>query len=417
MKSTMPRALPGATGMGTPRRAFLKFLAGSPLWAAGPALAHDEKFAEYLASSFGWESVRTAADAVNVFDLRDVARNTMPPAHYGQVATGGGSERTLRRNREAFDFYGVHARRMIGVGEVDTGVELFGTRMPGPIMLSPAGSHNMVNQAAGGERATARGAASRGATMMLSTFTTTGIEEVAEAYGGPVWYQLYPNTQWRLTESLVRRAERAGSPVIVCTVDGVGGMRSVTNHRARLLDQRNCQTCHEPDQTPFRKSMFNGLDVSDAGQLGARIDMDFIHRLRDTTDRRLVIKGIMAAEDAVRAIEAGADGIVVSNHGGRGGDAGVSSIEVLEEIVEAVGGRVPVLIDSGFRRGTDVFKALALGATAVCIGRPYLWGLGAFGEEGVAAALNLMTAEFEQCMRHAGTVTTAEITGATIRRL
>lgn len=399
------------------RRAFLRFLLGTPLLACsgGSAQAFDEVFAAQLEKSLGL--IESAGDALNVFDLREVARNRLPPAHYGQIATGSGSERTLRRNREAFDIYGIHARRMIGVESVDTSVELFDERMPTPIMLAPAGSHRMVNPEAEGELATARAAASRGATMMLSTFTTTGIEEVADAYGAPVWYQLYPNSEWRITRSLIRRAENAGSPAIVCTVDGVGGMRRETMARARVMDERNCRDCHAPDQTPFRKPMFDGLDTVGVGQMGAAIDLDYIRRLRDETDRKLIIKGVLAAEDAVRAADLGVDAIVVSNHGGRGVDSGVSTIEVLAEVVDAVDGRLPVLIDSGFRRGTDVFKALALGATAVCIGRPYLWGLGAFGEAGVAVALDLMNTEFQQTMRHAGTVTTSEIGRMSIRRL
>jgi 4-hydroxymandelate oxidase len=171
-------------------------------------------------------------------------------------------------------------------------------------------------------------------------------------------------------------------------------------------------------RNPFvGKPMFAGLDMRGVTMMGPAIDWDFIHRLRDETDRKLLIKGILAAEDAALAVAAGADGIIVSNHGGRVFDTGVSTFEVLPEIVKAVAGRVPVLIDSGFRRGQDVFKALALGATAVCIGRPYLWGLAAFGAPGVAAALNLIGAEFQQTMRHAGALRTADINISRVRSL
>ena len=163
--------------------------------------------------------------------------------------------------------------------------------------------------------------------------------------------------------------------------------------------------------------MFTGIDMKGVGQLGAGIDLAFIKRLRQATDRKLLIKGILAAEDAAIAADVGADGIIVSNHGGRAFDTGVSTIELLPEIVAAVGGRIPVLIDSGFRRGTDVFKALALGAKAVCIGRPYMWGLAAFGSQGVATALKLVSSEFEGTMKAAGTLNTAQIDAKRIRRL
>lgn len=364
--------------------------------------------------------IASVDEALNVFDLQAAARRKLPPAHYGQIATGAGSGRILNRNRQAFDFFGIEARRMVGVARIDPSVVLFGSRSPHPILLAPAGSHKMADPE--GEVATARGAADRHATMILSTFTSTPIEDVARARGEPVWYQLYPSTEWRVTRALVKRAEAAGSPAIVCTVDGVGGSRREIFERWRRADQRDCSACHTEtaagERDPFRTApMFAGLDTRGVGQLGPAIDWNFFRKLRDETDRKLLIKGILTATDAELAVGAGADGIVVSNHGGRQFDSGVSTIEVLSEIVERVDGRIPVLVDSGFRRGTDVFKAMAMGASGVCIGRPYLWGLAAFGAPGVATALRLMQTEFEAAMRHAGTVTVADIDTNTIRRL
>lgn len=407
------------------RRAFLRFVAASPLFASiamseALGLQRDDAIPGGVDMPDAERLIESVDEALSVFDLQAVARHKLPPAHYGQIATGAGSGQILDRNRQAFDFYGIEARRMVGVTKVDPSVALFGARSSHPILLAPAGSHKMADPE--GEVATARGAAERDATMILSTFTSTGIEAVARARGQPVWYQLYPSSEWRITRALVKRAEAAGSPVIVCTVDGVGGAGREIFERWRRTDQRNCAVCHTEtaagDRDPFRTApMFAGLDTKGVGQLGPAIDWDFIRRLRDETDRKLLIKGILTAADAALAVEAGADGIVVSNHGGRQFDSGISTIEILSEIVDRVNGRIPVLVDSGFRRGTDVFKAMALGASAVCIGRAYLWGLAAFGAPGVATALKLMQTEFDAAMRHAGTLTIASIDRKTIRRL
>jgi len=408
------------------RRAFVRFLASSPLWAGATsgalawAAEQDAGIEGNLDVPDSQRLIESVDEALNVFDLQAVARHKLPPAHYGQIATGAGSGRIINRNRQGFEFFGIEARRVVGVTQIDPSVELFGSRSPHPILLAPAGSHKMADPR--GEVATARGAAAQDATMILSTFSSTGIEEVARARGRPVWYQLYPSTEWRVTRGLVKRAEDAGSPVIVCTVDGVGGASREIFERWRRTDTRDCTVCHTEtaagERDPFRTApMFAGLDTAGVGQLGPAIDWEFIGRLRDQTDRKLLIKGILTAPDAELAVQAGVDGIVVSNHGGRQFDSGISTIEVLGDVVDAVAGRVPVLVDSGFRRGTDVFKALALGATAVCIGRPYLWGLASFGEAGVATALKLMQTEFEAAMRHGGTVTTAQIDRTRIRRL
>jgi isopentenyl diphosphate isomerase/L-lactate dehydrogenase-like FMN-dependent dehydrogenase len=414
---------------GAARRAFLRFIATSPLWATA---ASSGALGKTLLKSSGTSVeggvdfpdqqrvIESVDEALNVFDLQAVARQKLPPAHYGQIASAAGSGRIMDRNREGFEFYGIEARRMVGVERIDPSVTLFGARSSHPILLSPAGSHKIANPE--GEVATARGAAERDAPMILSTFTSTAIEDVARARGKPVWYQLYPNTDWNVTRGLVKRAEAAGSPAIVCTVDGLGGAAREVFERWRRLDTRDCTTCHTEtasgERDPFKTApMFAGLNTAGTGQLGPAINWEFIARLRDATDRKLLIKGILNAEDADRAIQAGADGIFVSNHGGRQFDSGISTIEVLAEIAAAVKGRVPVIIDSGFRRGTDVFKALGLGATAVGIGRPYFWGLAAFGAPGVAMALRLMQTEFEVAMRHAGALSTAQITPKMIRRL
>jgi 4-hydroxymandelate oxidase len=410
------------------RRQFCRFLAASPLLALSGASAWDRALADQIGSEeLGPFSVpdgpliEAAADAVSVFDLEAVARHKLPPAHYGNIASGAGSGKTLVRNREAFSLFGIQSRRMIDVSRIETSLELLGTHLAYPIMLSPCGGQHVADPE--GELATARGAAAQNANMIMSTFSNTAIEAVVAARGAPIWYQLYPSSEWGVTQALVKRAEKAGCPVIVVTVDGLGARREVLE-RYRRADTRVCAGCHGskvptgPNYDPFEKApMFDGLDMKGVGLLGAALDWTFMRKLRQLTDRKLVIKGILAAEDAVLAADAGYNGIIVSNHGGRAFDTGVSTIELLPEIAAAVGGRIPIIIDSGFRRGPDVFKALALGAKAVCIGRPYLWGLASFGQAGVATALRLISAEFQVAMRIAGALSIADIGATRIRRL
>jgi isopentenyl diphosphate isomerase/L-lactate dehydrogenase-like FMN-dependent dehydrogenase len=210
-----------------------------------------------------------------------------------------------------------------------------------------------------------------------------------------------------VTEALVGRAEAAGCPALVLTVDlPVISNRETASELARL-DERDCDACHERDASTYfrvdRKPMFDGLDTSGLRDLDApALTWDFIDRLRSITRMRILLKGIVASEDAKLAVERGVDGIIVSNHGGRAEESARGTIESLPEVVEAVSGRIPVLIDSGFRRGTDIFKALALGADAVAIGRPYLWGLAAFGQAGVEAVLDILRKELALAMRLAG---------------
>jgi 4-hydroxymandelate oxidase len=419
----------GRTELHSARRRFCRFLAASPLLAAiGTLSSRDYASAGQIGSEElgpftvpDGPLIGSAEDAINVFDLEAVARQKLPPAHYGNIASGAGSGATLVRNRAAFGLFGIQSRRMIDVSKLDTSLELLGTRLAYPLMLSPCGNQRVAHPEA--ELATARAAAAQNANIILSTFSSTAIEDVVAARGAPIWYQLYPHSDWGVTQALVKRAERAGCPVIACTVDGYGIRREVLE-RYRRVDTRVCSSCHgtnvplTPSYDPYPQApMFNGLDMKGVGLLGPALDWTFMRKLRQFTDRKLVVKGILSAEDAVLAADAGFDGIILSNHGGRAFDTGISTIELLPEIVAAVAGRIPVIIDSGFRRGTDVFKALALGARAVCIGRPYLWGLAAFGQPGVTAALRLIHAEFLGAMRIAGAVRISEINATRVRTL
>jgi len=256
--------------------------------------------------------------------------------------------------------------------------------------------------------------------MMLSTGTSTAVEAVGAAVGAPLWQQLYPTDDWTVAAGIVRRAEQAGCTAIVLTVDAAARPRNnETLKRAMLADNRHCDACHAGGlHDMWRKGpMFTGLDVSRVTTLAPpALTVQFLDRLRALVKGRLLVKGIVTGEDAAISVEHGADGVVVSNHGGRNEETLHASIDCLQEVVAAVRGRVPVFVDGGVRRGTDIFKALALGATAVGIGRPQAWGLAAFGQPGVEAVIDIYNRELASIMRQAGTPTLASITGAAVVR-
>ena len=387
------------------RRRFLRYLLASPLLAGSGAL-------EALAQG-GDEAISRPDQALNVMDFEAVARKNLPPAHFGYMATGVDDDATLRANREGFSRYSMRVRRLVDVREVDMSVSLLGTPWDSPIVLAPVSSQRAFHPE--GEIGSAKAARSRNHLQILSTVASTGVEEVSAARGTPVWYQLYATDQWRVAQGLVRRAEAAGCPALVVTVDLQGGSNRESLERARRHDSRDCTMCHEGDPLQIltrvpRKPMFAGLDVSGVTRL-APLDMtwEYLQRLREVWPRKLLVKGIVTREDAELSVRNGVDGVIVSNHGGRGEESGRSTIESLSEVVEGARGKIPVLVDGGFRRGTDIFKALALGATAVGIGRPYVWGLAAFGQPGVEAVLDILRRELLLAMRQAGTRRISEI--------
>lgn len=396
------------------RRAFVRFLAASPLLSvvglegcARPDPEPDDS-ADPTEGIGAVDAAASLDDVLDVFDLRDAAERTLPPAHYGYLATGVDGDGTLRANRQGFERFALRARRLVDVSRVDMSVDLLGERWESPIVLAPVGSQKAFHPE--GELAAARASSALGHHQILSTVTTTSVEDVNAVRRRPVWYQLYPTSSWSVTEALLRRAEMAGCRAVVLTVDLPVLSNRLTQDRYARKDDRDCRSCHVPapgDEDPenfptgwlLRKPMFDGIDMRKVNFDTPSLTWDFVRRLRDATDMRVVVKGIVRDDDARRCVEYGADAIVVSNHGGRAEGSGRSTIESLPEVLDAVGGRVPVLVDSGFRRGTDVLKAVALGATAVCVGRPYVWGLAAFGEEGVARALEILRAELRIAMQ------------------
>lgn len=394
------------------RRRFLTFLASSPLFAlsasgAWSALVESAQAAESDGPTRA--PIASANDALNVFDFELVARQKLPPAHYGYLATGVDDDATLLANRTGFSKIQIRARRLVDVSRIDTSTELFGTTWKTPIVLAPVGSQKAFH--ADGEMASARAAGGRGHLQILSTGSTTSVENVTSAWRGPIWYQLYPTDTWRITQALVKRAERAGCPVLVLTVDLPFGRNTETEVRFRQSDTRQCASCHQPGWAGYfrRKPMFDGLDLTGVSMAAPGLTWEVVRRLRDITKLKLVLKGIETREDAELAVRHGVDGIIVSNHGGRAQEGGRGTIECLPEVVDGVQGKLPVLIDGGFRRGTDIFKALALGARGICIGRPYIWGLAAFGQAGVDKVLDILTRELVLMMRHAGTTSVGKI--------
>jgi 4-hydroxymandelate oxidase len=412
------------------RRRFLEFLAGSPLLVnvAGlgslaaligsehsPARAQGYDILRQQTRKVG-DIIAAPEEALDVMDFEPACRKAVPAAHFGYLQTGVDDDATLKRNHEDYEKIRIQVHRLVDARKIDTSMTLLGTKYASPIFLSPVSSQAAFNPEA--EIAVARAAGAKGHHMILSTAGNSSLADVNKAHGSPVWFQLYPTDDFNVTRQLVQKAEQAGTPVIMLTVDRQGGRNTETLFRFRRRDDRNCMTCHAGGfkNEVSRKPAFNGIDVSHVGNLyGTGMTWEFVKRLRDITKTKLFLKGIMGPEDAAKAVHAGVDGILVSNHGGRSEESLQSTIGALPAVVKVVNGRFPVLVDGGVRRGTDVYKALAFGATGVGIGRPYCWGLGAFGEPGVAAVLAILDREFETIMRQVGTVNLQQINAATVK--
>ena len=425
------------------RRKFLRMLVASPVLAGSHLLSNS--LANLLAAGevterrfLGWldnlqqsdDVISSPDQALDVMDFEPIAKKNVPPAHWGYLATGVDDDATVRANRDGYSHIQIRSRRLVDVTNIDMSRTIFGTKWETPIVLSPVSAQKAFHPE--GELGVAKAAGKKGHLMMLSTAATASIEDALAASGRPVWQQLYPTNVWEVTRAIIKRAEAAGSPAIVLTVDLHDGSNRETLFRAQRVDKRECSMCHSGSYSPFgrgrtgaiaapasegfagyvaRKPMFKGLDVSKVTQLfPLAVDWDLVKRLRDIVNVKFLIKGIVTREDAQLAVEHGADGLIVSNHGGRAEETLRPTIECLPEVVEGVAGKVPVIVDGGVRRGTDIFKALALGATAVGFGRPHSWGLGAFGQAGVEAVLEIYRRELRTIMRQAGTTSLDQIT-------
>jgi isopentenyl diphosphate isomerase/L-lactate dehydrogenase-like FMN-dependent dehydrogenase len=388
------------------RRNFLKFLAASPLFASLPARAWQTHTLD--------EVLTSPKDALDVMDFEAAARKALPAAHYGYMASGVDDNITRDLNHEAYRHIQLRPRKLVDVSKIDTRVELFGTTWDSPIFLCPVGAQGMFH--ANGEIDVARAAQTKKALQILSTVTSHSVEDVIKARGGPVWYQLYALSNWTFTEKIVKRAEDAGCPVLAWTIDLLAGRNTETASRYRRIDSRECADCHgEPfGSVTTSRPMFDGLSMKGVTINSPIFTWEYVDRLKKATRMKLVMKGIETREDARLCVEHGVDGILVSNHGGRATETYRATIECLPEVVDGVAGRIPVMVDGGIRRGTDAYKALALGAKAVGIGRPYIWGLSAFGQAGVEKVIAILRAEFELTMKQCGARSLAEINRNTV---
>jgi L-lactate dehydrogenase (cytochrome) len=352
----------------------------------------------------------TPAVPVPVEDLERLARETMPERAANYVFAGAGTEDTMRANREAFQQRRIVPRMLRDVAERDLSTTVLGTALPAPLLLAPIGVQKVVHEE--GELGTARAAAAVGLPLIASTASHFTMEEIAEAGGeGPRWFQLYWPNDPELLESFVGRAEVAGYGAIVVTVDTfIPGWKPRDLQQAWLPFLEGSGNANYFQDPVFRA----GLEQTPEEDLGAAtgryigvlanpaLAWDDLAKLRELTSLPILVKGIQHVDDAREAASRGIDGIVVSNHGGRQVDGALASLDALEPIAAAIGDELAVLFDSGVRTGADAFKALALGADAVCLGRPYLWGLALDGQAGVETVLKMILAELDLTMALCG---------------
>ena len=352
---------------------------------------------------------------MNLEDFEAAAKPRLTPSAYAYIAGAAGDELTAARNRAAFAAIRLKPRVLIDASHLDTNIELLGRKLEFPILLAPVAYHKLAHPE--GELATVRGAGMAGAALIVSTYATVALEQVAKAARGPLWMQLYVNPDRTFTRELVRRAEAAGYAALCLTVDSpVFGTRN-REQRAGFSAPSG-----------VRLENFKSLGATVQANLHATSDgvyspvVDASLQWKDVdwlcsfAKLPVVLKGILAPEDARLAVEHGAAAVIVSNHGGRNLDTVPATIEALPGVVAAVQERIPVLLDGGVRRGTDVLKALALGAKAVLIGRPYAWGLAVGGAAGVAEVVRILRDEFRSAMALCGTPSLARITGEALWR-
>ncbi len=339
----------------------------------------------------------------NLAAYEETARACLPREAYDYYAGGANDEITLRRNREAWSEIPLHYRVLCDVAARDTSTTVLGEKISFPVMVAPTAFHRMA--CAEGECAAARAAGRAGTIMVVSTLATTTIEDIAAAATGPLWFQLYVYKDRGATIDLIRRAEAAGCRALVLTVDAqVWGRREAdVRNNVRLPDGLTVANLADHAKEMFPAGVpGSGLAAYVAQMLDPALTWQDFAWLRGQTKLPILLKGIVREDDARLAVEHGAAGVIVSNHGGRQLDTAPATVEVLPRIVAAVDGKIPVLIDGGVRRGTDVVKALALGAQAVLIGRPVLWGLATDGEEGALRVLEMLKAEFDLAMALSG---------------
>jgi 4-hydroxymandelate oxidase len=345
----------------------------------------------------------------SIFDYEKVAKTKMTPMTWEYISGGAGDEITLAWNHDAYGDIKLRNKVLVDVSKIDTTTKLFGQELAHPILISPTAYHKLVHRE--GEVATARGASAAKTTMIVSSFATTKIEEIARAATQPLWFQLYVQPDREFTRDLVARVHSAGVKALVLTVDTpVLGARNretrigfklpdgVTRENLVGLDARVASATHRPPEGQIYSAV-----------LEPRLTWKDVDWLRSISKVPVLLKGILDPDDAKRAVDSGASGIIVSNHGARNLDTVPATITALPRVTDAVNGRIPVIVDGGVRRGTDVLKAIALGASAVGIGRPYLYGLAVDGSAGVAHVVDILKTELEMAMALTGRTTIGAI--------
>lgn len=355
----------------------------------------------------------------DVTQFEPLARKRLSQMAYDYVRSGGADEISMRENRAAFERLQLSPRVLVDVSEIDTRINLFGGEFESPILLAPVAYHRLYH--AEGEIGTARGASAAGAGFVISTFTTTAIHEIARNTQRPIWFQLYVQRDREFTKDMVQRAVASGCKAICLTVDTpVLGNRygQLSFALPKELECVHVRGLRLPD--PVVGQATQGHKTQRGNIYDALFDPSFnwndLEWLRSVAGVPVIVKGALSAEDGRLAVSCGADGVIVSNHGGRNLDRVPATIDALPRVVEAVAGRIPVMLDSGIRRGTDVLMALALGAKAVFIGRPYIYGLALGGARGVERVISILRDELERAMALTGRRSIAEIDATVLWR-
>ena len=373
------------------------------------ALKYTDLVAKRKASSPKSRSSSKQGAPLNLFDYERAAKRKLAPAAWAYISGGAADEITLRWNRQALERIALWPRVLVDVSRIDTGLTLLGEKLAFPILLAPAAMHRIAHRE--GEVATARGAGEAGALLIVSSAATTAIEEIARAASGPLWFQLYVQRDRGFTRALVERVVAAGCRALCLTVDtpviGIRDREVRAGYRLPPgLKMPNLLGAYEEsDRAPHRPSE----DAVYSAALEPALTWKDIGWLRSFARVPIVLKGILHPGDAEHAVAEGADGIIVSNHGARNLDTTPATIDALPQVAEKVGGRIPVLMDGGIRRGTDVLKALALGANAVLIGRPYLYALAVGGAAGVTRSVRILHRELVMAMALSGTTSLAGV--------
>jgi len=350
----------------------------------------------------------------DVMQFEPLARRRLSQMAYDYVRSGGGDEISMRENRAGFERLQLAPNVLVDVSRIDTRVNLFGGEFESPILLAPVAYHRLYHR--DGEVATARGASVAGAGFVISTFTTTSIDEIARNTQRPIWFQLYVQRDRAFTKDMVQRAVASGCKAVCLTVDtpvlgnrygqlSFGLPKEMECVHLRGLGQGSPSPGHKTQRGTIYDALFD-----------PSFNWNDMEWLRSVAGVPVILKGVLSAEDGKRAVERGADGVIVSNHGGRNLDTVPATIDALPRVVEAVAGRIPVMLDSGIRRGTDVLAALALGAKAVFIGRPYVYGLAVGGAKGVERVISILRDELERAMALTGRRSIAEIDASVLWR-